>query len=60
MLARYGICIRSGFHCAQPLHDQLHFPPTARLSFYLYNQPPDLALLFEALTRILKVRRANS
>jgi cysteine desulfurase/selenocysteine lyase len=53
----YGICIRSGFHCAQPLHDQLHSTPTARLSFYLYNQPSDLDRLFEALTSILKVRR---
>jgi cysteine desulfurase/selenocysteine lyase len=53
----HGICIRSGYHCAQPLHDQLHLPPSARLSFYLYNQPFELDLLFEALTGLLSVRR---
>lgn len=39
----YGMCIRSAFHCAQPLHEGLHSMP-ARLSFYLYNQPSELDL----------------
>ena len=51
----YGICIRSGFHCAQGLHDQLSLTPTGRLSFYLYNQRFDLGFLFEALNAILSV-----
>jgi cysteine desulfurase / selenocysteine lyase len=50
-----GICIRSGYHCAQPLHDQLNSLPSARLSFYLYNQASEIDLFFDALAGILRV-----
>jgi cysteine desulfurase/selenocysteine lyase len=49
----HGICVRSGFHCAQPLHEHLGWPPTVRLSFYLYNQPWEIDLVFETLAQIL-------
>jgi cysteine desulfurase/selenocysteine lyase len=49
----WGICARSGYHCAQPLHEHLHAPPSLRLSFYLYNQPWEIDRFFEALDRIL-------
>lgn len=32
-----GIAIRSGHHCAMPLHRQLELPATARASMALYN-----------------------
>jgi cysteine desulfurase/selenocysteine lyase len=48
-----GICVRSGYHCAQPLHEQLRSPPSVRLSFYLYNQPWEIDRFFEALGRLL-------
>src|SRR5262249_58530407 len=35
----HGVCVRSGYHCAQPLHEHFQSPPSLRLSFYLYNQP---------------------
>jgi cysteine desulfurase/selenocysteine lyase len=53
----YGICVRSGFHCAEPLHEQIQSPATVRLSFYLYNQPWELDALFEALEAILAFGR---
>jgi cysteine desulfurase/selenocysteine lyase len=49
----HGICVRSGFHCAQPLHEHLQWPPTVRLSFYLYNQPWEIDLFFELLGQVL-------
>lgn len=49
----WGICVRSGYHCAQPLHEHLRTPPSLRVSFGLYNQPWELDLFFEALDRIL-------
>jgi cysteine desulfurase/selenocysteine lyase len=49
----HGICVRSGYHCAQPLHEHLGFPPTLRISFALYNQPREIDLCFEALAQIL-------
>ncbi len=48
-----GICVRSGFHCAEPLHEALQLPPTVRLSFYLYNQPEEIDAAFAALAEIL-------
>jgi len=34
---RYTIMVRSGYHCAQPLHEELGINQTVRASFYLYN-----------------------
>jgi cysteine desulfurase / selenocysteine lyase len=48
-----NVCVRSGFHCAQPLHAALRSPASVRLSFYLYNQPRELDRCFEALDRLL-------
>ncbi len=53
----FGICVRAGFHCAQPLHEQLGFPATLRISFYLYNQPWEIDALFEALGSIVSLGR---
>jgi cysteine desulfurase/selenocysteine lyase len=49
----HGICVRSGYHCAQGLHESLGFAPTLRLSFYVYNQPFEIDLAFEALAKVL-------
>jgi cysteine desulfurase/selenocysteine lyase len=48
-----GVCVRSGYHCAQPLHEHLGSPPSLRVSFQLYNQPWEIDLLFDTLNRIL-------
>ena len=34
---RYAIMVRSGFHCAQPLHLTHQLPETVRVSVHLYN-----------------------
>src|SRR5262249_12365374 len=49
----YGICVRSGHHCAQPLHEHLKVPATVRVSFYLYTQPGEIELFLLALTKTL-------
>jgi cysteine desulfurase/selenocysteine lyase len=43
-----GIAIRSGYHCAQPLHQIFQLQSSARASFYLYNT-------FEEINRFLEV-----
>jgi cysteine desulfurase/selenocysteine lyase len=50
-----GIAIRSGHHCAMPLHRHLKLPATARASFYLYNQESDLDLLCEGIKKAQKI-----
>ncbi len=49
---RFNICVRSGFHCAQPAHEALGSPPTVRASYYLYNTKAEIDLLADALDRI--------
>ncbi len=49
---RENIMIRSGFHCAQPLHDRLGIGPTARISFYIYNTPEEVELTAELLGKV--------
>ncbi|MCZ2088984.1 MAG: aminotransferase class V-fold PLP-dependent enzyme, partial [Burkholderiales bacterium] len=37
LLDERGIAVRTGHHCAQPLHDHFGLGPTTRASFALYN-----------------------
>ena len=55
----WGICARSGYHCAQPLHEHFQSPPSLRLSFGPYNQPWEIDLFFEALDHILRQGRRS-
>jgi len=36
-LSKENICLRDGFHCAEPLHDKFEFGPTLRMSVGIYN-----------------------
>jgi cysteine desulfurase/selenocysteine lyase len=51
-LDNYGIMIRSGFHCAQPLHEMLKLDSSARASFYIYNTPEEISRFAEILKEI--------
>ena len=46
----YGVMLRSGFHCAQPLHEQvLKLQSSARASFYVYNTTQEVDRFMEVL-----------
>ncbi len=49
---RENIMIRSGFHCAQPLHDKLGIGPSARISFYIYNTQEEVEIMAELLGKL--------
>ena len=49
---RENIMIRSGFHCAQPLHDKLGIGPSARVSFYIYNTRDEIEIMAELLGKL--------
>ncbi len=51
----YGVAIRSGHNCAQPLMKRLGVSSVARASFYVYNTKEDVDRLIEALNRVKKV-----
>jgi len=51
----YGIMIRSGFHCAQPLHQVFKLQSSARASFYIYNTREEIDRFIEVLKEIEQV-----
>jgi cysteine desulfurase/selenocysteine lyase len=51
----YGIMIRSGFHCAQPLHQVFKLQSSARASFYIYNTREEIDHFIEVLKEIEQV-----
>jgi len=51
-LDNYGIMIRSGFHCAQPLHQVFRLPSSARASFYIYNTREEIDQFVKVLKEI--------
>jgi len=48
-----GIAIRTGCHCAQPLHEFFGIRGTARASFYLYNTFEEADKFIERLKEII-------
>ena len=52
MADRYGLALRGGHHCTQPLLRKLGVPATARASFYFYNTPEEVARMAEILRKI--------
>jgi cysteine desulfurase/selenocysteine lyase len=54
ILDKEGIAIRSGFHCAMPLHQKLKLPATCRASFYIYNIPSEVDKLVSAIYLAIK------
>ncbi len=55
LLDNYGIAVRSGHHCAQPLMTALEMDNTLRASFYLYNTMDEVDELIHALGAIVKI-----
>ncbi|MFB6295384.1 MAG: aminotransferase class V-fold PLP-dependent enzyme [Halobacteriales archaeon] len=45
----FGVAIRAGDHCTQPLHDRMGVAASARASFYLYNTREEVDRLVEAI-----------
>jgi cysteine desulfurase/selenocysteine lyase len=53
-LDNYGVMIRSGFHCAQPLHQIFKLQSSARASFYIYNTCEEIDRFTEVIKEIEK------
>lgn len=55
LLDQYGICIRSGQHCCQPLMDYYKIPGTNRVSFGIYNTKEEIEYFLFILSKIVKI-----
>ena len=51
----YGVCVRSGFQCAEPLHEFLGIGPSLRLSFFVYNQVSDIDFAIESIRSLVSL-----
>jgi hypothetical protein len=59
LLNREGIAVRSGHHCAQPIHRRFGLERTVRASLALYNTCEDIDALVVALLRIQTAMLTN-
>ena len=51
ILDRYGVAVRAGTHCAEPLMTRFGVTSSARVSFALYNTIEEVDLFVDALIR---------
>src|SRR5580658_3912034 len=51
---QWGVALRGGHHCNQPLMKKLGVESTARASFYFYNTAAEVDCLFDTLREIQK------
>jgi cysteine desulfurase/selenocysteine lyase len=52
-LNNYGICVRAGNHCAQPLLKKMGINATVRASFHAYNTLEEVEIFLEVIKDIL-------
>lgn len=55
ILDEENICVRSGHHCAMPLHTRLGVSSSTRASFYIYNSKDDIDQLVKGLELVNKL-----
>ncbi len=52
----FGIAVRTGGHCAHPLHYRLGIKGTVRASYYIYNTAEEVDRFIEVLKTIVKLK----
>lgn len=60
LLDTYGIAVRTGQHCTQPIMDSLGITGTVRASLALYNTIEDIDALINGIQRIQRMLKRKS
>tara|TARA_Y100000590_G_scaffold465959_1_gene639808 strand:- start:257 stop:1465 length:1209 start_codon:yes stop_codon:yes gene_type:complete len=55
LLDTFGICIRAGHHCAQPILDKYKVKSVNRISLYFYNTKEEIDVFYNCLLKVLKI-----
>ncbi len=55
ILDQFGIAVRTGHHCTQPLMNRLGIPGTIRASFSFYNTTQEVDTLVDAIKTVQKM-----
>jgi cysteine desulfurase/selenocysteine lyase len=53
ILSEYGVCLRAGHHCTQPLHTRLGLTATSRMSFGLYTMQEEIDAVAEGIRTVV-------
>lgn len=53
LLDKYGIAVRTGHHCTQPLMQCLNIQGTVRISFAIYNTKEEIDFFIEKLKKVI-------
>ena len=51
ILDKFGVAIRTGHHCTQPIMEKYNIPGTARVSLALYNTKEEIDICIEAIKK---------
>lgn len=55
LLDHFGIAVRTGHHCAEPIMECFRIPGTARASFAVYNTKEEIDFFIESLQKVKKM-----
>jgi len=55
ILDTYGVAVRAGHHCAQPLHEKFGIQATSRASFYIYSTKEEVDKLVAGIYQVKKI-----
>jgi cysteine desulfurase/selenocysteine lyase len=55
ILDHYGVAVRAGHHCAQPLHEKFGITATTRASFYIYSLKEEVDKLVAGILQVRKI-----
>tara|TARA_B100000780_G_scaffold112687_1_gene78922 strand:- start:109 stop:1326 length:1218 start_codon:yes stop_codon:yes gene_type:complete len=55
LLDKFGIAVRTGQHCAQPIMDHFGISGTVRVSFSFYNTKEEIDKLYKSLKQVLSM-----
>lgn len=59
LLDGFGVAVRTGHHCAQPLMERLGIPGTVRAGFACYNTENEVNQFLKAMERVAKILSVN-
>ena len=55
LIDKFGVAIRTGHHCTEPIMDRFNIPGTARASFAFYNSFEEIDIFINAIKYALKM-----
>lgn len=55
IMDKFGIAVRTGHHCAQPVMNRYGIPGTIRASFAMYNTTKEIDLMLDSIHQVIRM-----